>query len=243
MNTPERASAKPGSPAPARNALLAKAAPSWHSRGYIPHFESDEVVQHVTFHLNDSLPKPVIERLEQQLKSTPEEKRDSHRRKQLEDWIDAGHGSNVLREPEIAAMVQNAFLRFDTQRYRLLAWVVMPNHVHVLFQVMNGWTVARIVDSWKKFTGRRIAEHRGFSPGHPEGVWQREYWDRYIRHEGHFRQAADYIHNNPVKAGLAERPEAWPWSSANREHQSPGAPVSVPAPLAVRLKLPRNLTK
>ena len=198
--------------APAKPSGLS--APVWHSRGYIPHFESAEVVQHVTYHLADSFPKSVLDRFEDELKSIPAEKRDIERRKRLEAWLDAGHGSSVLREAQIAATVQETFLYFDNQRYRLLAWVVMPNHVHTLFQVINGWTVAKIVDSWKTFTGRRIAEHRGFTPGRPEGVWQREYWDRYIRHEGHFRQAVEYIHNNPVKAGLVRRAEDWPWSSA-----------------------------
>jgi len=45
-------------------------------------------------------------------------------------------------------------------------------------------------------------------------VWHREYWDRFIRNERHFQQVVEYIHQNPVKAGLVERPEQWPWSSA-----------------------------
>jgi len=45
-------------------------------------------------------------------------------------------------------------------------------------------------------------------------VWHREFWDRYIRDEEHYQDTVDYIHNNPVKAGLSKSPEAWPWSSA-----------------------------
>ena len=134
--------------------------PSWHSRGYLPHVESAQLIQHVTFHLADSLPKEVVERLDAELKSLPVEKQDVERRKRVEAWLDAGHGSCVLREPGMATMVQNCFLFFDGQRYRLLAWVVMPNHVHVLFQPMEGWTVAKIVASWKKFTARKICDHR-----------------------------------------------------------------------------------
>jgi len=74
--------------------------------------------------------------------------------------FDAGHGSCFLRKPAIAGMVQESLLTFDSQRYRLLAWVVMPNHVHVLFQPMNGWTVAKIVAAWKKFTARKICDDR-----------------------------------------------------------------------------------
>ncbi len=197
-------------------------APRWHSRGYLPHFESSDVTQHVTFHLADSLPQTVLLRLESELKFLPIEKRASERRKQIDAWIDAGHGSCILRNPAIADMVQASLLAFDSQRYRLLAWVVMPNHVHTLFQPMNGWTVAKIVAAWKKFTARKIRDaQRDSTPGTPISrlapttpVWHREYWDRYIRDESHFQQALEYIHLNPVKANLVVTPEEWPWSSA-----------------------------
>ncbi len=187
----------------------------WHSRGYLPHFESSEVTQHVTFHLADSLPQSVLLRLEAELKALPAGKRDVERRKRLDAWIDAGQGSCALRRPGIADMVQGSLLIFDSQRYKLLAWVVMPNHVHVLFQPIAGWTVAKIVASWKKFTARRICdERRDDGDKTDDPVWHREYWDRYIRDRGHFEQAVEYIHLNPVKAGLVAAAEEWRWSSA-----------------------------
>ncbi|MGO9482839.1 MAG: REP-associated tyrosine transposase [Candidatus Kryptoniota bacterium] len=212
--------------------------PRWHSRGYLPHFECNEVIQHVTFHLADSLPKNVVERMEEELRSLPIEEQDPERRRRIDEWIDAGHGSCVLREPAIAKMVQDSFFFFDGQRYRLLAWVIMPNHVHVLFPPINNWTVAKIVASWKKFTGRRISDYLSGNPeigqneyasqessrnqsanretGGPrwKRIWHREYWDRYIRDEEHFCRTIEYVHQNPVKAGLVEKPEEWQWSSA-----------------------------
>ena len=215
--------------------------PRWHSRGYLPHFESADATQHVTFHLADSLPKDVLDRLNEELKGLPAARQDIERRKRVEAWIDAGHGSCVLREPDIANMAQNSLLIFDAQRYRLLAWVVMPNHVHVLFQAMNGWTMAKIVASWKKFTARKICDFRraanaagnahlpigeSLNTANREigvpGVWHREYWDRFIRDERHFQQVVEYIHQNPVKAGLVARAEDWPWTSARRL----GTPIS-----------------
>jgi REP element-mobilizing transposase RayT len=203
------------------NAILENGAPSgplWHSRGYLPHFESAEATQHVTFHLADSLPQKVLLRLESELKIFPAEKRDAERRKRVEAGIDAGHGSCVLRKPAIAKMVQETLLAFDSQRYRLIAWVVMPNHVHALFQPMNGWTVAKIVASWKKFTARRICPGNANLPiggsRSDSPVWHREYWDRYIRNQRHFNQAIEYIHQNPVKAGLVATAESWRWCSA-----------------------------
>ncbi|MGC1483879.1 MAG: transposase [Candidatus Acidiferrum sp.] len=198
-----------------KDAIQENAAPRWHSRGYLPHFESADVTQHVTFHLADALPQTVLLRLASELKSLPTEKRDIEHRKRVDAWIDAGHGSCVLRKPAIANMVQESLLTFDSQRYHLLAWVVMPNHVHVLFQPMNGWTVAKIVASWKKFTARKICDHqRGLGETPSDPIWHREYWDRFIRDQTHLVQAIEYIHLNPVKAGLVPTPESWPWSSA-----------------------------
>ncbi len=68
----------------------------------------------------------------------PAGKREAERRKRLDEWMDAGRGSCILRDASIAAMVQGSLLAFDSQRYRMLAWVVMPNHVHTLFQPMEG---------------------------------------------------------------------------------------------------------
>jgi putative transposase len=229
----------------------------WHSRGYLPHFDGPELTQHVTFHLADSLPRKVVDRLENEILSMPVEKRDVERRIRVEAWMDSGYGSCILREPPVASLVQAALQFFDGQRYRLLAWVVMPNHVHVLFQPMTGWTVAKIVASWKKFTARGIRDYLKTSrvyreivdPGEEANqeiggprerasreplwpgtanplighdlkpVWHREYWDRFIRNDRHFRQAVEYIHQNPVKAGLAANVEDWPWSSASAMYQ------------------------
>jgi type I restriction enzyme R subunit/putative DNA methylase len=189
----------------------------------MPHFDSHHVIQHVTFHLADSLPASVMARLEEELRTVPPERQDAERRRQVEAWIDAGHGCCLFREPAAACLVQDTFLFFDGERYRLLAWVVMPNHVHVLFQPLEGWTMARIVASWKSFTGRRLSSLLPASPGANavHRVWHREYWDRFIRDERHLHSAREYIHNNPVKAGLVRRPEEWEWSSARLE---PGAP-------------------
>jgi hypothetical protein len=87
--------------------------PKWHSREYLPHFDGGEAQQHVTFHLADSLPKSVVERLGREINAFPLENQNVERRKRIEIWIDAGYGSCVLREPFIAAMVQESLLHFD----------------------------------------------------------------------------------------------------------------------------------
>ena len=106
-----------------------------------------------------------------------------------------------------------AFLAFDSERYRMLAWTVMPNHVHVLFMPMPGEQLGRIVSSWKRFTAREA----NLLLGRTGAFWQPDYWDRFIRNDSHYAATVNYIDFNPVKAGLVEAPQLWPWGSARRQ--------------------------
>ena len=78
------------------------------------------------------------------------------------------------------------------------------------------YRLADVVSSWKKFTARKInREIHGEDSVKNPPLWQRDYWDRFIRDKKHFEFAVDYILNNAVKAGLAATPEAWRWCSAS----------------------------
>ena len=192
--------------------------PVWWDRGFLPHFESQDHIQHVCFHLVDSLPASAVQQMAEELKSVSPILRDAEREKRFQAYLDAGHGGCWLRDPQVAEMVQGAFLFFQGVRYNLHEWCVMPNHVHVLFQPTNGWTMSKSVASWKVFTGRKISEWRMRSglvtdaQGGP--VWQREYYDRFIRDENHYESVVAYIRDNPVKAGFVARAEDWKFSSA-----------------------------
>ncbi len=189
----------------------------WRSRGYLPHFETREKMQSITFRLADSLPQSKLAELEHELAHLPEDQQGLERRKKIDQWLDAGMGCCALRHPALAQVVQDSLFRFDGERYKLLAWCIMPNHVHVLIRPEAG--LGKIVQSWKSYTGRWALAHNaelglgvpGNSPG--KAFWMREYWDRYIRDKKHYEAVVDYIHNNPVKAGLCKVMEQWRWSS------------------------------
>jgi len=196
----------------------------WYSRGYLPHCDHPGLLQNVTYHLADSLPAAVLAQIDADLRILPPKHQDTERRARVEAWLDAGHGSCVLRLPEAAACVVDTWRRFAGERYDLIAWVVMPNHVHVLVRVYEAVPLAKIVQSWKSYTGRRIralmeeesraGARRTKWRGRTQRVWMREYWDRYIRDDRHFHTVVDYIHQNPVKARLVGAAKDWPWSSA-----------------------------
>ena len=183
----------------------------WHSRGYLPHFDSGaEHPQSVTFRLADSLPSGVVERWLIEFDSLPAVKQDLELRKRAEVFLDSGHGACYLRDSRIGSLVEAALLYFDAERYRMHSWVVMPNHVHSLFTPTEGYSLSDILGSWKSFTSKEANKllHRSGR------FWQEDYFDRFIRNEEHFLQAVEYIEYNPVKAGLCECPIDWPLSSA-----------------------------
>ena len=149
-------------------------------------------------------------------------------RKRIARYEDEGHGVCWLRQPQIGALVQQALLHFDGQRYLLLAWCVMPNHVHVLVETKPGFPLPGLLHSWKSYTANeanKLLRRRG-------EFWQREYVDRYIRHAEHYTQAIRYIEGNPAKAGLVKYPADWPFTSARhrlrtaRERRHPAGGVS-----------------
>ena len=191
----------------------------WYSRGYLPHRDHPGLLQMITYRLADSLPASVLARMKRELPENDISRRDAERRRKIEEWLDAGHGSCILRDRTAADCVMDTWRRFAGERYDLIAWVVMPNHTHILIRVYEGISLGKIVQSWKSYTGRRIADYLGTpSPGSAllerRQVWMREYWDRYIRDEKHLWAAVEYIHQNPVKAALVRRAEDWIWSSA-----------------------------
>jgi REP element-mobilizing transposase RayT len=184
----------------------------WHERGYLPHFDPGAVHQTVTFRLADSLPAHVPAGWLAELERLPEDQRDPELRRRIDAYIDRGIGECWLGRPEIGGMVESALLHFHAARYDLLAWVVVPNHVHVLFQPAEGWTVSGILHAWKSYTANvanRILNRTGL-------FWHPDYFDRFVRDEDHFRRAWEYIEVNPVKTGLCIRPEDWPFGSARR---------------------------
>ncbi|MGI5837673.1 MAG: REP-associated tyrosine transposase [Chloroflexota bacterium] len=181
---------------------------AWRSRGYIPHFDYSGLVQMITYRLADALPKNKLAEFCEDL-SKP---MDAKARQRIEEYIDAGYGSCYLRDPRIAQTIETNLLHFDGIRYHLITWVVMPNHVHVLIEVLQGTSLSKIVQSWKSYTSKVANKLLG-----REGrLWQPDYFDRVIRDERHLLAAIRYIHDNPVKAGLVCEAEKWPFSSARR---------------------------
>jgi len=179
----------------------------WHSRDYLPHFEGGEIPQFITFRLKDSLPREVLERWRLELRR---EGNEAALRRRVETYLDAGYGGAFLKDHAVALLVESALLHFDGDRYHLAAWVVMPNHIHLLATPRDGHTLSGIMHSIKSYTAsesNKLLRRKG-------AFWQEEYFDRYIRDAEHYAQTIAYIEANPVKARLCRTPEEWHFSSA-----------------------------
>lgn len=185
------------------------------NRGYLPHWESEGGIYFVTFRLADSLPQSVIRELRRGELIKP--KQEQRLAKKIEDFLDHGSGACILRQPRIAAIVANALRQFDGTRYRMLAWCVMPNHAHVVFQPLGEYDLAGILHTWKSFTAVEINRHLSRAGL----LWQKEYYDHLIRNGEQLKRAVRYTVENPLRVGMKK----WPYVYASA--QSFGGPENL----------------
>lgn len=225
------------------------------SKRFLPHYNAGLKYQIITYRLADSLPQSILKKIQDKhMPGAPhsdagemDKFREAKRRKKIENLLDQNLGSCLLQYPDIAQKVIDAWRFHHEQRYELIAYVVMPNHVHILIKTLTQYKLGQIVWSWKKYVSNYVfknqlyvellnkysskAQHAELIDRKPKSkksfirpasecgapsitLWQREYWDRFIRDENHFLNALQYIHLNPVKAGLVNTPEEWRFSSA-----------------------------
>ena len=181
------------------------------TKNLLPHWQQQGSVYLITFRLADSVPSNLRAQWENEraiwlrLHPEPWTREIEHKYHQrfsdeIERWLDAGYGSCVLRRRDCATLVYEAIRYFDGDRLSLVSCVVMPNHVHVLFVQNSEYPLEQLTRSWKTFTARRINSLLCCSGA----LWQRDYFDRIVRHEQHFANCVRYIRRNPEKAGLRD---------------------------------------
>ncbi len=176
-------------------------------RRNLPHWQPAEQTLFVTWRLYRSLPKGFAGHLHRW---------GSEPRKQFlhaDRMLDAGSSGPLwLNDPEIAGCTERSIQRgAELRHYDLRAYVVMPNHVHVLLDPL---VPLQRLTSGIKGVSARDANIRLGRVGKP--FWQDESFDHWIRDAGQLERTKTYIENNPVKASLCARPQDWQWSSARK---------------------------
>ena len=142
-----------------------------------------------------------------------------------------------LSDSEFATLAQVIAERRVEHRFLLTAWVFLPDHWHAIFYPRHPLTISRVMEAIKDGATRRI-NHSRRETGR---LWQPRFFDRALRTVEEYNAKVEYIHWNPVKAGLVSRSEEWPWSSVHDYTGSVQRPVVTPSGLAVdRVLLPAD---
>jgi len=166
-----------------------------YSRRRLPHWVPDNVPVFVTWRLAGTLPRIAGKAFVAQDRA-----------------LDlATSGPRWLNDERVASMIAEALHYGESTRrlYDLHAYVIMPNHVHVVWQPRI--SMPRILQWLKGVTANRAKNILHLSE---KAFWQDESYDHWVRSASELQRIIRYVEWNPVKAGLAKSIEAWPWSSA-----------------------------
>ena len=182
----------------------------------LPHWNQAGAIYFVTFRLADSLPQEKLKIYSQErefwLANNPEphsleQNAEYYERfpKRLQEWLDAGYGSMILKDPMTNRIVTDAIRHFDGNRYTLDEFVVAANHVHALLTPHEGHELGQILHSWKSFTAKEILKlpvASGLSTN--PNVWQKESWDHIVRSERSLEKFREYIRAHKFSYKVAE---------------------------------------
>ena len=170
----------------------------------LPHWEQAGKIHYVTFRLHDSIPQHVVERYKDMkrwfLETHPRPWDDIAMRSYselisnpIEGFLDAGYGECVLKYPDVRQYLIDSIGFYDGSRFDVLAYVIMPNHVHMLAVPSDDYSLDETLKSIMRFTAGKINRHMG-KKGQ---LWQTEPFDRIVRSGLHYNHCLDYIRHNP----------------------------------------------
>ena len=178
---------------------------------HLPHWKREGATYWITFRLADSLPKTKLASWKRErdiwLHWNPPpwdpDTRDAYQRlfgERLEYWLDAGYGSCVLRRRDCRECVRNCLMRFQNERLCIHHGVIMPNHVHLLLEPLQGEDISTLLKGIKGASGRGCNSNL-----HSRGTfWMDESYDHIVRDREEYAHYVRYIDSNPKKAKLRE---------------------------------------
>ncbi len=198
-------------------------------RRRLPHYQPVHATFFVTFRLTGSLPADVIAQLMEQRQlrerlidqeKDPERKKlyqeEEHRRYfgHFDSFLDrAQEGNKWLADDGVAGIVNEGILHRDGSVYDLLAFCIMPNHVHQVFSPVgrrdsSPYIVTKILENLKWYTALKV----NALLGRRGAFWQHESYDHVVRNDGELGRIIEYVAYNPVNAGLCKRWQDWKWT-------------------------------
>ena len=176
---------------------------------HLPHWRQEGATYAITFRQKDSIPQEQLQALKR-WRTIWEEQHPEPRTElewqrfaqeitsKTERWLDEGYGSCVFNEPRLSREMSKSLLYFQEQRHFTFCFVVMPNHVHVVMQPMNGYALEDCLQRIKQYVSLQVND----SLKRIGALWEEESYDRIVRDEEHLWNVVQYIGRNPKKAGL-----------------------------------------
>lgn len=204
---------------------------------HLPHYHLPDATYFITFRLAGSLPVETVQRLQEKheaelrrLKQNltgaalhqaryEEQKRHFARLDALLDR--AAHGPRWLAQAECARIVMDCIHELDPAQYRLHAFCLMSNHVHLLIDQQeisdpparrDGKHYTALSRAMRLLKGKSAALCNRHLGRQGEDFWQHESYDHVVRNEREYERILAYIVNNPVKAGLVADWQDWPYT-------------------------------
>jgi len=192
---------------------------------HLPHVFAEDKPIFITYRLNFTLPKKVMDQYKKQIEdwnkellALPQAEREIRlqtKDNRFFDWFDrliaiSPDVPSLLHKDGIREIVEESFKHFDGLRYTLLCYCIMPNHVHVLIlprlqEDGKIYSISHIVYTWKKYTAAAINKILGKQ----SSLWQKESYDSLVKDNNSLERVLEYIVNNPVKAKLVDDWQQW----------------------------------
>lgn len=202
-------------------------------RRNLPHIHPEKSPLFITFNLADSMPGEVVKELKAQREQEMQyaqslgehyiiQKKHFGR---YDQWLDrCEHGPHWLASENIAQIVADEIHSKADAQYQLIAYCVMPNHVHLLIELLaldpkphHGKSAKYPVGDMMRLLKGRTSRYCNLALNRNGAFWHHESYDHYVRGEEEFSRIIAYIINNPVKAGLAKEWKDWKFSYVNLE--------------------------
>ena len=180
----------------------------FHRRN-LPHLYYNEGIYFVTFRLYDSIHPDELKNLQKLIdkyrKLHPDEKEKVF--KKYDSLLDKpANKIQYLKQPQIREICKKAIHYYDNKEYKLICYCIMPNHVHLVIDLINNKRLlGDILGSVKKYSARRANKVLGKKGK----FWQSESFDRLVRDERELYYVIRYVLMNPVNAGLVENWKEW----------------------------------
>lgn len=205
-------------------------------RRNLPHYQPPGGTFFVTFRLANSLPKSVVISLKNEYASLlkkSENENETKRRNLLkiyfqkfDQFLDTANTGNLwLKEDSIAQTVADKIHDYHSQKYTLICFCIMPNHVHLLVELLSKdkqdkdeaakflplTDVLKLLKGSTAYESNKVLDRRG-------QFWQHESYDHLVRNNDELERVIRYILLNPVKAGFVDDWKDWKWTYCNDKY-------------------------